>query len=267
MAKPRAHPHRSVGAGVEALAGLRVRELGAADVHRVRALAHDDRVVRHPFADVAERPVVVHRHRVVVQHGGDGGLVLGRALREGGAPRGVVRVEPLAALERLVELGDDRPPVTRQRHLGRHVGPDLLRMEVELDHPHVLGEARREPEVHDPVEPRPHQEHHVGFPEGEAARRPDREGVAVVITPLPIGEARKGRRVRSMNARTSSSARDQAMPLPMMTRGRSADSSASRAASTDSAAAWKRGGSGTVAAGDTSPSSISSRMTLSGKSR
>ena len=70
-----------------------------------------------------------------------------------------------------------------------------------------------------------------------------------------------------MNARTSSSARDQAIPLPMMARGRSADSSASSAASMDSGAAWKRGGSGTVEAGDTEPSSISSRMTLSGKSR
>ena len=43
-------------------------------------------------------------------------------------------------------------------------------------------------------------------------------------TPLPSGDARNGSWVRSMNARTSSSARDQAMPLPTMTSGRSADS-------------------------------------------
>ena len=63
-------------------------------------------------------------------------------------------------------------------------------------------------------------------------------------TPLPIGEARNGRRVRSMKARTSSSARDQAMPLPTMTRGRSADCKAFKAFSTSSGIACVRGGSG-----------------------
>ena len=43
------------------------------------------------------------------------------------------------------------------------------------------------------------------------------------ITPLPMGEARNGTPVRSMKARTSSSARDQAMPLPTITSGRWAD--------------------------------------------
>jgi mRNA interferase RelE/StbE len=42
------------------------------------------------------------------------------------------------------------------------------------------------------------------------------------ITPLPIGERRNGICVRSRKERTSSSARDQAMPLPTRTSGRSA---------------------------------------------
>src|SRR5947199_8885 len=52
------------------------------------------------------------------------------------------------------------------------------------------------------------------------------------ITPLPIGEARNGSLARSMKARTSFSAREYAMPLPMMTSGRSADRSTSSARST-----------------------------------
>ena len=61
---------------------------------------------------------------------------------------------------------------------------------------------------------------------------PTDSGWSSGITPLPIGEARNGSRVRSMKARTSSSARDQAMPLPTMTSGRSAVRSASRARAT-----------------------------------
>ena len=51
-----------------------------------------------------------------------------------------------------------------------------------------------------------------------------------------------------MNARTSSSARDHAMPLPTMTSGRSAVRSAASAAATSLSAAWLRGGGGIVAA-------------------
>ena len=87
------------------------------------------------------------------------------------------------------------------------------------------------------------------------------------MVPLPIGEFRNGSWVRSMNSRISSSARDQAMPLPTTTSGRSADSKALSAASTASGSASVRGGSGTVAASITSSSSTSPRMMSSGKSR
>src|SRR5262249_10563901 len=62
------------------------------------------------------------------------------------------------------------------------------------------------------------------------------------ITPLPIGERRNGSWVRSMKARTSFSARDQAMPLPMRTSGRSARWSRFSAASMFSIGATGRVG-------------------------
>src|SRR5262249_11132300 len=64
------------------------------------------------------------------------------------------------------------------------------------------------------------------------------------ITPLPIGERRNGSCARSMKARTSFSARDQAMPLPTRTSGRSARSSRFSAASTFSIGATMRGRGG-----------------------
>src|SRR5205807_2655635 len=63
-------------------------------------------------------------------------------------------------------------------------------------------------------------------------------------TPLPIGERRNGICVRSRKARTSSSARDQAMPLPTRTSGRSAFSKRFSASSMYSCGATVRGGGG-----------------------
>ena len=62
--------------------------------------------------------------------------------------------------------------------------------------------------MHDPVEPRAHEHDDVGILERVAARRAHRERMGSGITPLPIGEARNGSWVRSMKARTSSSARE-----------------------------------------------------------
>ena len=84
---------------------------------------------------------------------------------------------------------------------------------------------------------------------------------------LPIGVAKNGTRVRSTKARTSSSARDHAIPLPTTMSGRSAASSASRAASTLSGSAKLRGGAPTVATASTSASSTAPIMTSSGISR
>jgi hypothetical protein len=87
------------------------------------------------------------------------------------------------------------------------------------------------------------------------------------MTPLPIGVGRKGTWVRSMNSRTSDSARAQAMPLPTIASGCSAFLSTANAAATSSSLAWGRGGGPTVAAGATPSSSTSARMMSSGMSR
>ena len=83
-------------------------------------------------------------------------------------------MEPLAAGERLVELRDDRLAVADQRDLGRLVLVHRLRLDVELDHPHILVVARRQAEMQDPVEARTHQENDVGLRQRQAARRAGR---------------------------------------------------------------------------------------------
>ena len=88
-------------------------------------------------------------------------------------------MEPLAAGERLVELADDRLAVADQRHFRRLVVADLLRRDVELDDLDVLGEARRQAEMEDPVEPRAHQEDDVGLLQRQGARRRDRQRMVV----------------------------------------------------------------------------------------
>jgi hypothetical protein len=96
---------------------------------------------------------------------------------------------------------------------------------------------------------------------------PTDSGCVSGMTPLPIGEARNGSLVRSMKARTSSSAREYAMPLPMMTSGRSAVLSTSSARSTSAGAACVRGGSGQRAGSSTRDSSTFPVMMSSGRSR
>jgi hypothetical protein len=71
--------------------------------------------------------------------------------------------------------------------------------------------------MQDPVEPGAHQKHDVSVLQGQGARCRDRQrasGCSSGITPLPIGECRKGICVRSTTACTSSLARDLATPLP-----------------------------------------------------
>ena len=57
-----------------------------------------------------------------------------------------------------------------QPHLGRHVAPDLFGRDVDLDRLHVLVEARRQAEVHDPVEACAHQEDDIGLFQRQRAR-------------------------------------------------------------------------------------------------
>ena len=86
-------------------------------------------------------------------------------------------------------------------------------------------------------------------------------------TPFPIGEARNGSCVDSMNSRTSSSARAYAAPLPTMTSGRSALRNDPSAASTAAGSASDRGGSGTRAGMRTASSSARPPMMSAGRSR
>jgi hypothetical protein len=102
-----------------------------------------------------------------------------RLLGDRGVPGRVLGIDPLALLERLVELRDDRLAVADQPDLGRRVLADRLRGDVELDDAHVLVEARRQTEMHDPVEPRAHQEDDVGILQRVAAGRADRQRMAV----------------------------------------------------------------------------------------
>ena len=76
------------------------------------------------------------------------------------------------------------------------------------------------------------------------------------MTPLPIGDARYGSPVVSTNFSTSSSAREYAEPLPMITNGRSADFKAAIAASMFSCGAQVRGASGHLPGQTISSSSI-----------
>src|SRR6266571_1344727 len=80
----------------------------------------------------------------------------------------------------------------------------------------------------------PDQRHFRGLVVADLLVRaaPADSGWSSGITPLPIGERTNGTCVRSMKARTSSSARDHAMPLPRITSGRWAFSSRFSAAST-----------------------------------
>ncbi len=94
-------------------------------------------------------------------------------------PRRLLRVEPLAVLQRLIELPDDRLAVADERDLGRLVLVHRLRLDVELDHPHVLVVPRRQAEMHDPVEPRAHQEHDVGLLQRQAAGRANGQRMVV----------------------------------------------------------------------------------------
>src|SRR6266536_4330791 len=156
-----ANAHRPVGAGVEAGTGAEARQLGEADIHRAGALGAEDRVLWHPGGDVAQGPEIIGRRLVVVDLRPDLRRVLRRLLGNYLPPRRVLRIEPLAAGERLVELPDDCLAVTDQRHFRRLVMADLLGRNVELDDLDVLRIARRLAEMKYPVEPRAHQEDDV----------------------------------------------------------------------------------------------------------
>src|SRR6201982_2873066 len=136
--------------------------LGEADIHRAGALGAEDRVLWHPGGDVAQGPEIIGRRLVIMDLRSDLRRVLIRLLRNHLPPRRVLRIEPLSAGERLVELPDDCLAVADQRHFRRLVMADLLGRNVELDDLDVLRIARRLAEMKDPVDPRSHQEDDVG---------------------------------------------------------------------------------------------------------
>src|SRR2546430_13407037 len=138
-----ADAHRPVGAAVEAGTGAEARQLGEADIHRAGALGAEDRVLWHPGGDVAQGPEIIGRRLVVVDLRPDLRRVLRRLLGDYLPPWRVLRIEPLAAGERLVELPDDCLAVTDQRHFRRLVMADLLGRNVELDDLDVLRIAWR----------------------------------------------------------------------------------------------------------------------------
>src|SRR5215471_18902978 len=116
-----ADPHRAVGACVEAGTGVEARQLSEADIHRAGALSAEDRVLWHPGGDVAQGPEIIGRRLIVVDLQPDLRRVLGRLLGNHLPPWRVLRIEPLAGAERLVELPDDCLAVTDQRHFRRLV--------------------------------------------------------------------------------------------------------------------------------------------------
>jgi hypothetical protein len=179
-----AYAHRPERPGVEALAGLFVHEDAAADVHGIRALGLDDRAGRGLIADLPQDAVVAHGHGVVVHHLLDEAFVFLDLLAEQGPPRRIRRESERLRRERRIQLADDGPHVADEADSSRDVAADLRAVDVDLDRLHVRREARREPEMHDPVEPRADQDDDVGLLQGGPTRRRDRERVLVVDDPL-----------------------------------------------------------------------------------
>src|SRR6516164_10510606 len=107
-----ADPHSPVGARVEAGTGVEARQLSKADIHRAGALGAEDRVLWHPGGDVAQGPEIIGRRLVVVDLQPDLRRVLARLLGNHLSPWRVLRMEPLAGGERLIELPDDCFAVT-----------------------------------------------------------------------------------------------------------------------------------------------------------
>ena len=169
-----ADAHGAVGAGVQPVARQPVRHLRAANVHRVGALADNDGVLRQPLHDVLEGAVVVGGGGVVVDHGLHRLHVGLRLLFQQRPPRRFRRIEPLAIVQSAVELADNGLAVAHQRHLRRHIGADFGGIDVQLDDAHIFVEARRQAEVHDPVQPSAQQNHQIGLAQRRAARRAHR---------------------------------------------------------------------------------------------
>ena len=166
-----------------------------------------------------------------------------------------------------VDLPRDRLRVADERDLRRHVRADLLRRDVHLDDAHVGLKRGGRPKCMIQFSRAPIRKTRSAFCSAcERAGATD-SGWSSGITPLPIGEARNGSCVDSMNSRTSSSARAYAMPLPTITSGRSADFSAATAASTDAGSACGRGASGTRGRCGANSSSTLPLMMSPGRSR
>jgi hypothetical protein len=97
----------------------------------------------------------------------------------------------------------------------------LFNCDVELDDLHILGIARRLAKMKDPIEPDAHQEDDVGVLQCQGASRRDRQRMVVRHHPL-AHRLTQERNLRELDKGAHLvQARDQAMPLPTRTSGRS----------------------------------------------
>ena len=149
--------------------------------------------------------------------------------------------------QRLVELRHDRLAVADERDLGRHVLVHLLgEMSSWMTRTSGLKRGGR-PKCRIQFSRAPIRTTTSASCRARCAPRRPTAGGRRASRPCPSARRRNGSWVRSMNARTSSSARGPApCPCRSTTSGRSADCSASSARSMSIGIAWVRGGSGHV---------------------
>ena len=141
----------------------------------------------------AQRAVKVHRAGVGGQRGGHLGLVLVLAVGDAAHPVGG-RLGPAAphALHQRRDAGTD---VADERRGDGHVAVDLGRRDVDLDE--LLGALVGAPGLalavrEQPVQPRAHQQHHVGLGQHVAARGRRRQFVRVGQQALGHGHRQVG---------------------------------------------------------------------------
>ena len=216
-----------------------------ADVHRAGALGAEDRVLRHPGGDIAQRAIVVGRPLVVVDLRLDRrrviGRLLGKRLRHGES-FGWNHWRSASALLSCVTMALPSPTSATSVGLLWPISSGAMSSWMTLT---SLAKRGAWPKWKIQLKRAPIRKTTSACCSASVRAAATDSGWSSGITPLPIGERTNGICVRSMKARTSSSARDHAMPLPTRTSGRLAFSSRSSAASTFSCGATMRGGSGT----------------------
>ena len=154
------YAHRAKGAGVESVTGGVGRDGLAAEVQDLLAVDDEDRVALEEVANLFAETQRVHRqlvpaHRLVLL-GAFLGVERPQLARPRSVPLGIDLAVGLGA--QLLEHG---PGVARDRHVDRAVVPELGRIDVDVDHLHVGGEARRPSELDHPVEARADGQHAI----------------------------------------------------------------------------------------------------------